>query len=177
MKYMVISDIHGGIYELNTVLDIYLNEHCSKLLILGDLFGYGFDLNREDVVNRLNLLKDNIIAVRGNCDNDLSGVLFDMPYINEINLNDKSIVLTHGHIYTRKQLLDKNKDIIYFGHSHRNEIDREGDTLLVNPGSISKSRSGDNSFAIVDENKLTIRNLNNEIINEYKFENFKGSEL
>ena len=173
MKYMVISDIHGGIYELNTILDIYVNEHCSKLLILGDLFNYGFDLNKEDIVNRLNLLRDNIIAVRGNCDNDLSGVLFDMPYINEVILNNRSILLTHGHIYTRKQLLDKKKDIIYFGHSHRKIIDREGDTLLVNPGSISKSRSGENSFAMVDEEKIAIRNLNNEIIDEYKFNNLK----
>lgn len=33
MIYMVISDIHGGIYNLNKVLDIYVKEHCSKLLI------------------------------------------------------------------------------------------------------------------------------------------------
>ena len=169
MKYMVISDVHGGIYELNAILDIYASERCSKLLVLGDLFNYGFDLNRGNIINRLNLLKDNIITVRGNCDNDLSGVEFNMPYIVETKLNDKNIILTHGHIYTRKQLLEKKKDIVYFGHSHRNEITREGDTLLVNPGSISKSRSGENSFAIVDEEKITIRNLNNKIIDEYKF--------
>ena len=60
---MIISDIHGGIYELNKVLDIYVKENCSKLIILGDLFNYGFDLNRIDIVNRLNLMRDNIIAV------------------------------------------------------------------------------------------------------------------
>ena len=76
MKYMVISDIHGGINNLNKVLDIYVKEHCSKLLILGDLFNYGIDLNKEDIVNRLNLMKENIIAVSGNCDNNIKDILF-----------------------------------------------------------------------------------------------------
>ena len=74
MKYMIISDIHGGIYELNKVLDIYNKEHCSQLIILGDLFNYGFDLNREDIVNRLNLMNENIIAVRGKCDNNINDI-------------------------------------------------------------------------------------------------------
>ena len=85
MKYMVISDIHGGIYELNSVLDIYKKENCSKLIILGDLFNYGFDLNREDILNRLNIMKESIIAVRGNCDNNINNILFDMPYIDILN--------------------------------------------------------------------------------------------
>ena len=82
MKYMVISDIHGGINELNDVLEIYKNEGCSKLLILGDLFDYGFgeDFSRQDIINRLNPMKDNIIAVIGNCDNNLNGILFNMEY-------------------------------------------------------------------------------------------------
>ena len=173
MKYMVISDIHGGINELNTVLGIYVKEHCSKLLILGDLFtyGYGFDRSREDIVNRLNMMKDNIIAVRGNCDNDLNNIKFDIDLIKEIELNDKKIAMTHGHLYTENQLLEMNKDIIYTGHTHRKRLVKEGDTLLANPGSVSKSRDGENSFAIVDENKITIRNLANEIIDIYYFNN------
>ena len=142
MKYMVISDIHGGIDELYRALDIYTKEECSKLLILGDLFtyGYGFDRSREDIVNKLNMMKDSIIAVRGNCDNDLNNIKFDIDLIKEIELNDKKIAMTHGHLFTENQLLEMNKDIIYSGHTHRKKIDREGDTLLVNPGSITLPR-------------------------------------
>ena len=57
---MIISDIHGGIYELNKVLDIYYKDHCSKMLILGDLFDYGFNINRDDIVNRLNIMNSKI---------------------------------------------------------------------------------------------------------------------
>ena len=166
MKYMVISDIHGGLYNLNKVLDIYVKEHCSKLLILGDLFNYGFDLNREDIVNRLNLMKENIIAVSGNCDNNIKGILFDMPFINNVVLNNKKITITHGHLYNKEYLLNLDTDIVFVGHSHIPVIEKIGDIVYCNPGSITKSRSGYNSFIIVDENKITIRALENMVLEE-----------
>ena len=168
MKYMIISDIHGGIYELNRVLDIYTKEHCSKLLVLGDLFNYGIDLNRHDIINRLNLMKDNIIAVRGNCDNNINDILFDMPYINRVNLNNKNILLTHGHLYNRNYLMDVDSNITLTGHSHKSNIEEINNKIFINPGSISKSRRGENSFAIIDENSVNIRNLDNITINEFK---------
>ncbi len=164
MKYMVISDIHGGITELNKVLDIYAKERCSKLLILGDLFNYVFDLNRDDIINRLNLMKENIVAVCGNCDNNIRDIIFDMPYINTINLNNKSVTLTHGHLFDRKYLSELNTDIILFGHSHIPEIEFLNDKIFINPGSITKSRKGENSFVIIDENQISIRDLDNNII-------------
>ena len=146
MKCMIISDIHGDIYNLNKVLDIYSKEKCNKLFILGDLFNYGISLNNDDIINRLNVMKDSIIGVCGNCDNNIKNNLFSMPYINRTNINN----------------------IILIGHSHIADIERVGDKLLINPGSISKSRYGENSFAIIDNNIVTIRNLDNQILIEEK---------
>lgn len=168
MKYMVISDIHGGIDNLNKVLSIYKDEHCTKLLILGDLFNYVIDFNRQQIIDRLNMMKDSIIAVSGNCDNNLNGILFDMPYTYETKINNMQIMLTHGHLYTKENLLNTSNDIIFVGHSHIPNIEEINNKLLVNPGSITKSRRGENSFIIVDEKTITIRNLYNEIIEEYK---------
>ena len=89
-----------------------------------------------------------------------------MPYINKITLNNKVITLTHGHLYNKDYLSKLDTDIILSGHSHIANIEIINDKLFINPGSISKSRSGENSFAIIDENKVTIRNLNNEIMQE-----------
>ena len=85
---MIISDIHGGIDELNKVLEFYIQEKCNKLIILGDLFNYGIDFNRENIINRLNSMKQNIIYVRGNCDNNISNILFDTPYFKEIKFHE-----------------------------------------------------------------------------------------
>jgi len=164
MKYMIISDIHGDIYSLNKVLDIYVKERCNNLILLGDLFNYGIDLNRDAIIDRLNLMRDNIIYVRGNCDNNVNGILFDTPYSLEIDLNNKKVFLNHGHLYSNEYLLGSNYDIIISGHSHIANIEQIHDKLLLNPGSISKSRRGENSFMIIDNDIITIRNLDNKII-------------
>ena len=168
MKYMVISDIHGGIDNLNKVLDIYRKENCYKLLILGDLFNYVIDFNRNDIINRLNLMKDSIIAVSGNCDINTKGIDFYMPSINNIELNKKDVILTHGHSFSKEYLSKTKADIIFMGHTHVPGIEKINNKLFINPGSITKSRKGENSFAIVDDNVITIRNLDNTILEEYK---------
>ena len=43
--------------ELNKTLDTYVKENCEKLIILGDLFSYGFNIDRDDIINRLNLMR------------------------------------------------------------------------------------------------------------------------
>ncbi len=165
---MVISDIHGDTYNLNKAISIYYKEGCKKLLLLGDLFNYGADLNRNDIINRLNMMKDDIIACIGNCDSDIRNILFDMPDENEIKLNKKKVVITHGHLTSSKDLLKIKADIIFVGHTHIPGIEKVDKKLFVNPGSISKTRSSDNTFAIVDEKSITIRNLDNVILQEYK---------
>lgn len=164
MRYMIISDIHGDIYKLNTVLDIYANEKCDKLIVLGDLFNYGIDLNKNDIINRLNLMKENIIYVRGNCDINVSKLEFDTPYFKEIIINGKNTFLTHGHMYSMEYLLGSNYDIIISGHTHIPLIEEKYNKLFLNPGSISKSRRGENSFMIIENNIITIKNLENNII-------------
>lgn len=166
MKYMIISDIHGDIYKLNTVLDIYNKEKCNKLIVLGDLFNYGIDLNKNDIVNRLNLMKENIIYVRGNCDINISKLEFDTPYSKDIIMNDKNTFLSHGHIYTMEYLLGSNYDIVITGHTHIPLIEKKYNKLFLNPGSISKSRRGENSFMIINDKIITIRNLDNDILIE-----------
>lgn len=166
MKYMVISDIHGNIYSLNKVLDIFVKERCVKLLILGDLFNYGIDLNRNDIIDRLNIMKDSIICVRGNCDNNINGIYFDILYTNKIDLNNKRLFLTHGHLYNKDYLMNLDSDIILTGHTHISNIEKINNKIFINPGSISKSRRGENSFAIIDEKSVSIRNLNNEILEQ-----------
>lgn len=166
MKYMIISDIHGGINELNKVLDIYYTERFNKLIILGDLFNYGIDLNRKDIINKLNLLKENIIYVRGNCDNNTTDLLFETPFVKELDINNKKVLLTHGHLYSNEYLLGSNYDIIIYGHTHVSEIRVEKSKLFLNPGSISKPRKGENSFMIIFDNNIYLKNLDNEIIKQ-----------
>ena len=167
MKAMIISDIHGGIDNLNTCLDIFNKEKCDRLFILGDLFNYGIDYHKLEIIERLNNYSGIITAVRGNCDININGINFDMPSINRISFNNYKIIMSHGDLYTKEDLLDEDCNIILLGHSHVSKIEKVNDKLILNPGSISKSRIGENSFIIIKDDKISIRNLNNIIINEY----------
>ena len=161
---MIISDIHGGIDELNKVLEIFIKERCEKLIILGDLFNYGIDLNRKDIINRLNSLKNDIIYVKGNCDNNISDIQFDCPYTKEIKIENKNTLLTHGHLYNNEYLLKSNYDIIISGHTHVSNIEYIHDKLFLNPGSISKPRKGEKSFIIINNNEIYLKDLNGNIV-------------
>jgi putative phosphoesterase len=82
-------------------------------------------------------------SVPGNCD-----------FINEdkdkvINICSHSIFMTHGHLYDIKysedRLITKAKsidaDIVMFGHTHQPLLHKIDNITLINPGSISYSRS------------------------------------
>ena len=77
MKILFASDIHGSAYYCRRLLDIYKETKASRMVILGDILYHGprNDLPKEyapkEVIAMLNPLKDQIYAVRGNCDTEV----------------------------------------------------------------------------------------------------------
>ena len=85
MKYLIVSDIHGSLPALEQVLEIYKREQCEMLLILGDILNYGprnsipEGIDPKGIADRLNAMKENIVAVRGNCDSEVDQMLLHFP--------------------------------------------------------------------------------------------------
>jgi diadenosine tetraphosphatase ApaH/serine/threonine PP2A family protein phosphatase len=71
MRYLVISDIHANLEALNAVLDATGSIPYDRLLVLGDLVGYGADPNA--VVDVIRRLQPHAI-IRGNHDKVGSGI-------------------------------------------------------------------------------------------------------
>jgi len=71
MRYLVLSDIHSNIEALEAVLGAAAVPGWDRLLVLGDLVGYGADPN--GVVERIRELEPAAI-VRGNHDKVTAGV-------------------------------------------------------------------------------------------------------
>jgi diadenosine tetraphosphatase ApaH/serine/threonine PP2A family protein phosphatase len=65
MRYLVLSDIHANVEALETVLDAAADIAHDRVLVLGDLVGYGADPNA--VVERVRGL-DSYSVIRGNHD-------------------------------------------------------------------------------------------------------------
>ena len=100
MKVLIVSDIHGNFECMKKVIEN--DSSFDKLLILGDIL-YGPNLsgyNPEQLAMFLNLFKDKIIAVRGNCDSTVDILNFPVgaTYLL-IPIDGKNILMTHGNYY------------------------------------------------------------------------------
>lgn len=71
MKYLVLSDIHSNLEALTAVLRRVRRKRFDRVIILGDLVGYGADPN--PTVDKVRRLKKTTI-IRGNHDKVCSGV-------------------------------------------------------------------------------------------------------
>ena len=85
MKLMIASDLHGSGYYAKKLIDAFHAEGAEKLLLLGDLLYHGprnslpQDYDCPTVAQQLNAMKDQIIAVRGNCDCEVDQMVLEFP--------------------------------------------------------------------------------------------------
>ena len=154
-KIMILSDIHGGYYNLDRALAYYEKEKFERLFVLGDLFGYSFDETDDEILKRLREVQ--------NC-----GGWLDCEDIRELVIDGKRITLTHGHRYMLMSLLRTDADIICVGHSHIPVIREYAGKLIINPGSVARSRSGPESFATIEDGFARIRSLDYDVLEERK---------
>ncbi len=80
MRYLILSDIHANLEALETVLSASPPDSYDRLIVLGDLVGYGADPNA--VVDRVRAL-DPLAVIRGNHDKAACG-LDDGSSFNQI---------------------------------------------------------------------------------------------
>jgi putative phosphoesterase len=180
MKLFIISDIHGSLYYLKKVMEIFEKENYDKLVILGDELYHGprnplpKDYSPKEVIEILNKYKDKIIAVRGNCDSEVDQMVLSYPIMSDysmIYLRNKRVFLTHGHIYNIDNPLPMSEgDILLYGHFHIPMIEKKEERYFFNPGSISLPKNNSNhSFALLDETKFQIKDLDENILMEINF--------
>ena len=175
MKLFIISDIHGSLYYLKKVIEIFGKENYDKLVILGDELYHGprnplpKDYSPKEVIEILNKYKDKIIAVRGNCDSEVDQMVLSYPIMSDysmIYLGNKRVFLTHGHIYNIDNPLPMSEgDILLYGHFHIPMIEKKDERYFFNPGSKSIHKNNSNHrFAILDETKFQIKYLDDNIL-------------
>ncbi len=169
MKYLIISDIHGSTINLEKVLT---STEFDKLLLLGDILPHGprNDLpngyNPKEVIKLLNPLKNKIICVRGNCDAEVDDMVLDFPILHLalISHENKHIYLTHGHKFNAQNPLNIENSIVLYGHTHITKIDYVDSNIYINLGSITLPKDNQACYAILEDNFITIYDLDKNII-------------
>ncbi len=180
MKLMFASDIHGSLYYAEKTVEKYKEEKADKLVLLGDLLYHGprNDLPKEyapkEVIFLLNSVKEEILAVRGNCEAEVDQMVLEFPVMAEymiMYIGERMIFVTHGHKFNRENPpMLKKGDILLHGHTHIPVIEKFKDFYYINPGSVSIPKDGSkNSYMIYENNKFTIKDFDGNIIKEMKF--------
>lgn len=177
MKYMFASDIHGSAWYCSRMLERYKESGADRLILLGDILYHGprNDLPKEyapkEVIAMLNPLRDQIYAVRGNCDTEVDQMVLEFPILADyavLVLDGKTFYATHGHIYNQDNLPPvKAGDILIHGHTHLLKAERCGEITVLNPGSVSIPKGGNpNSYGMLQDGVFTIYSLDQEIIKQ-----------
>lgn len=177
MKLMFASDIHGSAYYCRKMLEAYQAEEADRLILLGDILYHGprNDLPKEyapkEVIAMLNPMKNDICAVRGNCEAEVDQMVLDFPVMADYALilyRERNLYATHGHIYNENNLPPlKNGDILIHGHTHVLKAEKREDYTLLNPGSVSIPKEGNPpSYAILEDGLFTIKGFDGTIIKE-----------
>ncbi len=177
MKYLIVSDIHGCLPQLEKVLTFFEKGKYDMLLILGDILNYGprngvpQGLNAPGIADRLNAMKDKIVAVRGNCDSEVDQMLLQFPMMADYTIlvaEGIKVFLTHGHKFNKENAPQLNGDLLCYGHTHLWELTRETNCIICNTGSITFPKEGRvATFATIDEDhRIRVRNIDGECLEE-----------
>lgn len=179
MKYFIASDIHGSAYYCRKMLEAYRREQAEKMILLGDILYHGprNDLPREyapkEVIPLLNAYRNEILAVRGNCDAEVDQMVLEFPIMADYAVlqlkKGRQIYLTHGHVYNEKKLPPMKKgDVLLYGHTHVLRAEKKKDLIFLNPGSVSIPKEGNPpTYAILEKGIFTIRTFEDKTILEY----------
>jgi len=171
VKIAVISDIHGNLIALNTVLEEIDN---MKILCCGDLVGYNPWPNEVVEV----VIDNKIISVMGNHDfatitgntEDFNSIATgaiewtrekikksNIKFLESLPLNYKgeNFLIVHGsprdplneyvyleHPYIGSFLEGIRQDILILGHTHVPFVKKFSDKVIFNPGSVGQPRDG-----------------------------------
>lgn len=176
-RILIASDIHGDALTTERLVEIYRGSGAEKLLLLGDILYHGprNDLPEgyapKRVIELLNPLKNDILAVRGNCDTEVDQMVLSFPILADyayLSLDGLSIFATHGHKFNTATPPPLAKgDILLHGHTHVPVAEEFGDgNVYINPGSLSiPKESSPKSYILYENGVFSFRTLEG---NEYK---------
>ena len=171
MKILFFSDVHGSPDALALLENRMERLKPELLVLLGDVLYHGprnrlrEDYAPQKVVSLLNPLKNELIAVRGNCDCEVDQMLLEFPIMAEYSTlfaDGRRFFLTHGHHWNPEKLPPvPSGTVLAFGHTHLPLLEKLAEGIVAfNPGSISLPKGGNPpSFGFYDNGRLSIFNL------------------
>jgi len=146
----IMADSHDNLPKIEKAVDFFNKRKVSLVLHAGDFVA-------PFVGEKLKNLTCPLIGVFGNNDGEKRGL------INKIaSIGGKIYSSPHSFTYAGKRILLlhdparlKDMDIssfqlVIYGHTHREEVKKQGNTLFVNPGECGGWLTGRSTVALID---------------------------
>ena len=178
MKWLVASDIHGSEFYCKEVLKAFDREKADRLLLLGDILYHGprndlpKDYAPKKVIELLNVQKNKLLCVRGNCDADVDQMVLEFPILAEyavIDLGNRLLYATHGHVYGELNPPPLQKgDILLCGHTHVPKCVEYDNFVYMNPGSSSiPKENSHHGYMTLEDGVFLWKDFEGNVIRKY----------
>jgi len=145
MRIGIISDTHGLLRsEVTEAL-----AGCEAILHAGDI-------NKQSILDKLNDIAP-VYVVRGNNDKEWAEYI---SWFLEIEFAGKRIYITHRRADMPKDT--SRYDLVVYGHSHKYDLHKDGNTIFLNPGSCGPRRNGQEitlAIAEIEEDGIQVRKV------------------
>ena len=152
----IMADSHDNLQSIKLAVRLFNETGCSLVIHAGDFVA-------PFAARELENLSCPVKAVFGNCDGEKRGLQKVFHSFGEIkkapltfgheNLN---FLVTHIPAAHSSYPASEKHDIIIFAHTHKTEIRREQNILLINPGEAGGWVSGKNTVALLDPKTLSV---------------------
>ncbi|MDR3086040.1 MAG: phosphodiesterase [Christensenellaceae bacterium] len=181
MKILFASDLHGSATATEALLDRLEIEGARRLVLLGDLLYHGprnplpKGYDPQIAAKLLSAQKEKILCVRGNCDADVDQLLLPFPIGAEnllLYLGEIAVFATHGHhaSFENPPFL-RQGDAFLQGHTHVKRLEKQNGLLLLNPGSVSLPKDGDEgSYLLWEDGVFALKTLDGREISALEAE-------
>lgn len=166
MLIAVISDIHDNLACLEKCLTWCRQNKVANIVCCGDI------TNIETIDYLAKNFLGEIFVVAGNAEiyeeKDVAK-LANIHFGGDISINEiggLNIGLCHQPEKIKKieELTPINLDFIFYGHTHKPDLKKEGNTIIANPGTLAGVFS-QATFAVLDTDK---KNLELKILADLK---------
>ncbi len=144
------SDSHDNVDAIKTAVRFFNEVKCTLVLHAGDFVA-------PFAARELGKLSCQIKAVFGNCDGEKKGLKKAVASFGEIQrapliftYENREFLLTHTQFANERYLRTEKYDVIIYGHTHKPDVRRVRDTLLINPGETGGWLTGKNTVVLLN---------------------------
>lgn len=154
MRIGIISDTHDDMTSIKKAVDILNKRDVSRVIHAGDIISpFTFEIFRD--------LKGDFTGIFGNNDGDRlllkeksGNNIHNQPLM--LNIDRKRIIVVHEPYIVNELAESGHFDIVIYGHTHKPDVRKVKDTLVINPGKVALLHKGRSTLAILDTKLMDV---------------------